>query len=131
MDVTRRTDYAIRIMLALARAGAGPLSVRDLAERQGVPYAFARSIQRDLVSAGLVVSRRGAQGGILLARPADAITLLDVVEAIQGRVSCAVCVSDPAWCDRMGGCSVHRVWQEVDRLTSEYLGGKSLASLLG
>lgn len=131
MEITRRTDYAIRILLALARSNGEPVSVRELAENQNVPYAFARGIQRELVSAGLVESRRGATGGIRLARPAQDITLLDVVTAMQGPVSSAVCTKDAEWCRLMGGCTVHGVWREVDEMTSAYLGSKSLAGLVG
>ena len=130
MEVTRRTDYAIRILLELARVGGGPLSVRELAESQGVPYAFARGIQRELVAAGLVESRRGASGGITLARPADEVTLLDIANAMQGDVSCSVCSRDPKWCSRMSECEVHKVWREVDSKVAEVLGAKSLAGLL-
>jgi Rrf2 family protein len=130
VGVSRRTDYAIRILLELARSDGAPVSVRALAESQDVPYAFARGIQRELVSARLVESRRGAQGGILLARPAEQISLLDVVEAMQGPPSCSVCTSDPGWCKRIGGCSVHGIWSEADKMVSEYLGTKSLAGLI-
>ena len=131
MEVSRRTDYAIRILLELARSNGTPVSVRALAESQGVPYAFARGIQRELVAARLVESRQGAHGGIFLARPADTISLLDVVEATQGAPSCSVCTSDPGWCQRMGDCAIHGVWSEADRMVSEYLGSKSLAGLIG
>lgn len=130
MEVTRRTDYAIRILLELARVGGGPLSVRELAERQGVPYAFARGIQRELVSAGLVTTRRGAHGGVVLARSADEITLRDIANAMQGDVSCSVCSRDPKWCDRMSDCQVHQVWREVDSMVGDLLATKSLAGLL-
>jgi Rrf2 family protein len=131
VEVSRRTDYAIRILLELARSDGAPVSVRSLAETQGVPYAFARGIQRELVAAELVESRQGAHGGIFLARPAESVTLLDVVRAMQGPPSCSVCTSDPGWCARVGGCSVHGVWSEADRMVSEYLGSKSLAGLIG
>ncbi|NTU71415.1 MAG: Rrf2 family transcriptional regulator [Coriobacteriia bacterium] len=130
MEVTRRTDYAIRILLELARCDGGPLSVRELAERQDVPYAFARGIQRELGAAGLIESRRGARGGILLSRPADKITLRDVADAMQGDVSCSVCSRDANWCDRMSECEVHKVWREVDTMVGDYLSTKSLAGLL-
>ena len=130
MEVTRRTDYAIRILLELARVGGGPVSVRELADTQGVPYAFARGIQRELLAAGLVESRRGVSGGILLARPASQITLLDIADAMQGDVSCSVCSRDPKWCSRMSECEVHGVWREVDLQVREILGTKSLAGLL-
>jgi len=130
VEVSRRTDYAIRILLELARSDGEPLSVRALAETQDVPYAFARGIQRELVASGLVESRRGAHGGIFLARPAEMISLLEVVEAMQGAPSCSVCTSDPGWCKRVGGCAVHGVWSEADKLVSDYLGTRSLAGLI-
>jgi Rrf2 family protein len=117
-------------MLELVRHhGEGPLSVRKLAETQGVPYAFARGIQRELVSAGLVKTHRGAKGGLVLARDPKGLTLLDVVAAIQGTSGCSVCTSDPDWCDRMGGCPVHSVWNEVDRLVYGFLGRQDLVGL--
>lgn len=130
VEVSRRTDYAIRILLELARSDGAPVSVRALAETQDVPYAFARGIQRELVASGLVESRQGAHGGIFLARPAERISLLDVVVAMQGTPSCSVCTSDPGWCKRVGGCAVHGVWGEADKMVSEYLGTKSLAGLI-
>jgi Rrf2 family protein len=130
VEVTRRTDYAIRILLELAREGGGPLSVRELAERQGVPYAFARGIQRELVASHLVIAKRGARGGILLARPSAEITLQDIAVAMQDDVSCSVCSRDPKWCDRMSDCEVHQVWREVDSMVGTYLSTKSLAGLL-
>ncbi len=131
MEITRRSDYAIRMMLALAQAGDEcPVSVRTLAERQDVPYAFARAVQRDLSAAGLVNASRGASGGLCIARPADEISLLDVVTATQGASSIAVCANEPGWCDRSAACAVHRVWQDADKLVSDYLGTKTLGGLL-
>jgi Rrf2 family protein len=131
VEITRRTDYAIRLMLALAEAGGGPVSVRERAERQQVPYAFARGIQRELVAAGLATTTRGATGGLSLARPASEITLLDVIEAVEGPIALNICTADPDWCQRMGACSVHQVWRGADDLVKEYFGSKSLAGLVG
>jgi len=131
VEVTRRTDYAIRLLIELASAGGGPLSVRELAERGEVPYSFARGIQRDLLAAGLVESRRGAKGGIVLARPAEEITLLDALDATQPSSSCSVCTRDPGWCSRKNVCEVHKVWSEVDTLVRDTLGNRSIAGLVG
>jgi Rrf2 family protein len=129
VEITRRTDYGIRLLLELARTGDGPVSARELAQRQGVPYAFARAVQRDLHAAGLVETVRGAKGGAVLARsPAD-ITLLDAVRATQGTPSIAVCSNDPDWCGRSGSCAVHRVWCGADAMLRDYLGSKTLAGL--
>jgi Rrf2 family protein len=130
VEITRRTDYAIRLMLALAEAGGGPVSVRELAEKQAVPYAFARGIQRDLVSAGLATTKRGVSGGLCLARPAEDISLLDVIEAVEGPIALNTCTADPDWCQRMGACSVHEVWRGADVLVKQYFGSKSLAGLV-
>jgi len=130
VEVSRRTDYAIRILLELARSDGTPVSIRTIAERQEVPYAFARGIGSELVSAGLAESRRGVSGGLVLARDAADISLLDVIDAMQGGVSCAVCTHDKQWCARMGGCAVHAVWNGADELMREYLGSKSLRGLI-
>ena len=129
MEITRRTDYSIRMLQELVRCGGGPVSVRELAERQHVPYAFARAVQRDLVGAGFITTVRGAKGGAVLARDADTITLYDVVTAMQGAPSVAVCAHDPAWCEFSGGCAVHTVWCEADEMLRAFLGSKTLAGL--
>jgi Rrf2 family protein len=130
VDITRKSDYAIRMMTALAVADTGcPVSVRELAEQQNVPYAFARSVARDLVAAGFVAATRGTAGGLCLARPAADITLLQIVEAIQGRMTIAVCTNEPAWCARSGRCSTHGVWEEADAAVRGLLARKTLAGL--
>src|SRR5512139_2215361 len=78
VDISARTEYAVRAMLALARAQAdavGPLSVDTLAQRQDLPRKFLESIVADLRTAGLVVSTRGARGGYTLARPASRVSV--------------------------------------------------------
>ena len=104
--------------------------LRSLADSQQVPYAFARGIQRDLVASGLVSSHRGTYGGIKLARDPSSVSLLDVVEVMQGGVSCSVCTNDPGWCGRMNLCDLHRVWEGADDVLRAYLADKTLASLV-
>ncbi len=130
MDITRRTDYAIRMLMALASEEDCPISVRVLAEKDAVPYAFARAVQRDLVAADIVTATRGAAGGLCLSRPAADITLLDIVTATQGPPSVAVCSKDPAWCGRSGSCTAHRVWCEADSMFRTFLGSKTLEGLV-
>lgn len=130
MEITRRTDYAIRMLLELTRSGGGPLSVRQLAERQGVPYAFARAVQRDLLEHEFITTVRGARGGAVLAKNPAEVSLLDVVTAIQGVPSVAVCAHDPSWCGYAGSCTVHRVWCETDEMLRNHLGSKTLAGLI-
>jgi len=119
------------MVLELARRGGRrPVSVRQLADMGAVPYAFARSVARDLSSAGLVVAHRGVAGGLTLARGPGEITLLDILEATQGPIAVSVCVRDHAWCDRMGSCAVHDVWEQAGKLLEQYLASKDIASLV-
>ncbi len=87
MDISARTDYAVRAMLMLAaaqREGAGPVSVETLAQRQELPRRFLEAIVADLRGAGLVTSTRGARGGYTLARDAAAVSLGEVFRAVDG-----------------------------------------------
>ncbi len=130
MEISRRTDYAIRIIDALAESDGKPLSVRAAAKMQDVPYAFARSIQHDLVLSGLVASKRGASGGMVLARPADELTLLDIIESVQGPIGVAVCAREKDWCPRDKTCPFHKIWQGADDLMRDYLASVSMQEII-
>ena len=87
VDISARTEYAVRAMLALAQAqaaGDGPLSVEVLARQQDLPRKFLEAIVADLRTADLVVSTRGARGGYTLERAASEISLGDVFRAVDG-----------------------------------------------
>ena len=85
MDISAKTDYAIRALLAIAsEPGARPVSVEELARRQELPRKFLEAILGDLRRGGLVVSQRGPSGGYLLAQPPEALTLGDVFRVVGG-----------------------------------------------
>ena len=110
-DLTKRADYAIRTVLALARAAPGePLSVRRVANEQRIPERFLSQVMRDLVRARLVEGTVGRSGGYRLAKPAMAISLLEVVEAVEGDSHRRVCVLRGGPCALDGVCDVHRVF---------------------
>lgn len=129
MDVTRRCDYACRILQAAYNNGEAYMSVSGIAEQEGIPYAFARSIQHDLVKSGLIRTVRGARGGLVLNCDPTTTTMLDVLEAIQGPVSVSACVLNPESCERQSSCLYNRVWQGADRLLNDYFSSITLASL--
>jgi Rrf2 family protein len=81
--ITAKADYAVRAAVELAAAGE-MVTAEHIAEAQGIPLNFLENILRDLRRAGLVESRRGQAGGYVLARAADAITLADVIRAVEG-----------------------------------------------
>jgi Rrf2 family protein len=130
MEISRRTDYAIRLIAALLQNGDQPLSVREAATKQDVPYAFARSIQHDLVRSGILTSLRGAQGGMLLAIDPRELTLYRLIEVVQGPVSVAICATDKDWCAREKGCMFHKVWDEVNGILKDYLTSVTIKELI-
>jgi Rrf2 family protein len=118
LELTRRGDYAVRTMLALA-AGEGDateaarrpwVSARRIAEQMAIPARFLPHVLRDLARAGLVEGRTGRAGGYRLARPPSAITLLEVVEAAEGTDGPAICVLRGGPCRPDGRCAVHDVF---------------------
>jgi len=84
MRVSAKADYAIRATVELAASGDGPVKGDRLAKAQEIPPNFLENILVDLRNAGLVASKRGAEGGYWLARPAGEITLADVIRAVDG-----------------------------------------------
>ena len=129
MDVTRRCDYACRILQAAYRNGEAYMSVSEIADQQGIPYAFARSIQHDLVKSGLIKTVRGARGGLVLDCDPSSTTMLAVLESIPGPVSISACVLDPTCCERQAGCDYNKVWQGADRLLNAYFSSITLEEL--
>ncbi len=86
MHISAKADYAARALVELAGDAARPLTCEAIASSQGVPFRFLKSVVGDLRRAGLVRSQRGCEGGYWLGRPAEEITLLDVVRAVDGEV---------------------------------------------
>lgn len=134
VDISARTDYAVRAMLILARAqldDAGPTSVDALARTQDLPRKFLEAIVADLRVAGLVRSTRGARGGYLLARPADAIAVGDVFRAVDGPLA-EVRGLRPHETEYEGVAQhLPTVWVAVRVALREVLDDTSLADVLG
>ena len=87
MRVSARTDYALRAGAELAGAEDGPLKGERIADAQDIPLPFLEHILSELKHAGIVRARRGRQGGYWLARPSDAITVADVIRAVEGPIA--------------------------------------------
>lgn len=129
MAITWRTDYAIRLLYELARLEPGRrATVRELSGVAGVPYDYARGIAANLVTAGLLLSRRGVHGGVELAREAERITLLDIFRAMDEPASIALCTGEGSLCERDTTCPLHQViWAELDARIEGYLDATTLA----
>lgn len=129
--VSTRGDYACRALLSLALRGdsSGPTSVRDIAERTGLPQPYLEQILLALKGAGLVRSKRGVGGGYVLARPPDDIRLSEIISAVDGPITLGDFGEPHAdgACDHEGQCVLHSVWKETGEHMKRRLDGYTLA----
>jgi len=130
MELTKRGDYAVRAMLALARLPEGRLlSVRRIAEEMTIPVRFLPHVMGDLAAAGLVEATTGRAGGYRLARPAGDVSLLDVVEAVEGDSRRRSCVLRGGPCGLDGHCDVHDAFFAAQDVMLRELARARLADL--
>lgn len=112
MHVTRQADYAVRAVLYLAQRGPGVRTpTRQIARAQNIPLTFLAKIVAQLSAAGVLHAARGARGGVTLARPAKEISLLEVVEAIDGPLALNECTLETDCCPLGDDCPVRGVWR--------------------
>ncbi len=130
MKITRRTDYAIHLLADLSENPDKPLGLRTLAERHGVTYAFARTVQQGLLKAGIVTTARGINGGIKLARPLQDITLLEVFEAAQDPLDKAFSTKDSPWCNCESSCVSEDMWVSTRDVLGRHLSGIHLHRII-
>lgn len=122
MQVTREGDYGIRSVLYLARQPFKKVSfVNEISEEYKIPRSFLAKILQKLVKAKIVRSYRGVKGGFSLARQAKDISVLDVLEAIEGKTAMNVCLMDKKKCDFSKQCPIHPVWITAQSRVTETL----------
>lgn len=126
--ITTRSRYGLRLLIELAdRAGSAPIDLGSVARNQDIPELYLSKLAATLKAAGVLRSERGAKGGYRLARRPEDISILSVVEALEGRSSLLECTDDPAICARSGECRTLPVWSGLDKAINDYLRGVSLA----
>jgi len=113
MQITRETDYAMRCVLYLTKQNSGIVMVDAIAREMATPKSFLAKILQKLTRAGIVRSFRGVKGGFQLNRKPSEITLLDVIEAVEGTVTLNACTVDSSICSFSGTCGVHKVWVKI------------------
>jgi Rrf2 family protein len=140
MKISTRGEYGLRALMELGMAPDKGLSLRDIAQRQHISLDYLEQIVSTLKAAGLVRSRRGAQGGYLLARPAAQITVYDALLALEGPLEPMMCLSpvdaapgtasQDAACLASGNCAVQEVWREMQEAVEAVLKRLTLAELV-
>lgn len=133
MSVSSKCYYAIRAIYALAdQAGPGPVKIAEIAERERIPIRFLEVILGQLKGGGFVVSRRGAEGGYRLARPAEQITVGDIMRFVDGPIAPVDCVSQsrPRECQFHGECHFFGFWGRVRQAISDVVDQTTFDDLL-
>jgi len=131
MRITREGDYGIRSVLYLARQPYKKISfVHEISDDYKIPRSFLAKILQKLVKAKIVRSYRGVKGGFSLARPPKEVSVLEVLEAIEGKMSLNLCVPDKKRCGFSKQCPTHFLWANVQNKVIEMLDRTSFDDLV-
>ena len=130
MQITRATDYAVRVMIHLASLPHGS-RVRhlELSQATGVSVHFLSKVLQQLVRSGVIRSQRGSGGGFSLAVAPERVSLLNIVEAMEGPVHLNQCLEEGPSCERKSWCPAHRIWADAQTAVVQTLGAATIASL--
>ncbi len=124
LKVSRKIEYALRAVIHLAAMTPGTVvPFREIARAREIPQDFLAKILKTLVDAGIVRSLRGARGGYRLGRPAGEISVLDVIEAVEGPIQINVCLNQTgrSICGQSPGCTMYDVWRDAqDKMLEVY-----------
>jgi Rrf2 family protein len=118
LRLSKKADYALIAMRHLAvRPDEGDSSTREIAEQYDIPVELLAKVLQRLVRQGLVTSHQGTRGGYHLSRPATAISVADVIEAIDGPFTVTACSTDEENCEQYSKCSVRDpLWRIKERI---------------
>ncbi len=132
MNITSKGRYALRVMLDLAQHPEdGYISLKTVAERQGISMKYLESIVGSLKKAELLDSSRGKEGGYRLSRDPAAYTVEEILRSIEDNLAPVSCIKDGSiQCDRADACLTLPMWKELDDITNAYLKTVSLEDLI-
>lgn len=131
MKISTKGRYALRLMLDLAlHTGSGPISLRDVAQRQGLSDKYLEQIVTPLGRAGLVKSIRGAGGGYLLTRAPAEYTVGEILRTLEGSLAPVACAEEGVCCDQRDTCVTVEVWEQIYQAVSQVVDHITLQDLV-
>lgn len=131
MQITRAAEYGVLGLMHLGRlSGGGVAMIDEVSRAEKVPKSFLAKIFQDLGRAGLVRSSRGARGGFCLSKPPQEITILEIIEAIEGRIMFQRCRLDKPDCEHVGGCALCGLFERAQDGVKEALTRTTLRDLI-
>ncbi len=133
MRLTAKSEYGLLAMIELAcRYGEGPASAREIAERRGIPARFLEQLFVALRRGDLVTAVRGARGGFVLARAPHEISVLEIVESLEGPLTSSVCDAERGdQCMKSASCAAAPVWQRATNALRDVFAATTLDELAG
>jgi len=130
MKLSRRTDYALRAVTYLSvRQGNGACSIAEIAAMEKIPREFTAKVLKELCRTGFIRSRLGPHGGYRLAKPPDQMTVLEIMEALDGPLAINDCLAEPQFCGKTPGCRMHRLFRRVNDSMKEILSKTTVADI--
>ncbi|MCC7376426.1 MAG: Rrf2 family transcriptional regulator [Verrucomicrobiales bacterium] len=130
MHISRAGEYGVLGLLYLVRQSPGqPVMIDAVSRDEGIPKSFLAKIFQDLAKAGVLRSQRGAGGGFLLARLPEQITILEIIEAIDGRIALQRCLGEVPECEKKEGCALCGLFELAQDRLKEVFAQTSLAEL--
>ncbi|MEA3454852.1 MAG: Rrf2 family transcriptional regulator [Candidatus Caldatribacteriota bacterium] len=130
MRLSTRARYGTRLMLELAlNFNKGTIFLKDIAEKEEISEKYLSHLVIPLKSSGLISSSRGAHGGYRLAKSPPQITLKEIVQTLEGGISCVECVKNPSVCHRASKCATRSIWKKLDEKIADELSSVTLEDL--
>jgi Rrf2 family protein len=126
----KNTDYAVRALIELAVCGGGYISSRSIADRQGLPYQFLRSITQELIKHGLVESKEGVKGGLKLIKDPKQIKIIDVIRIFQGDIGLSDCLFRKKLCRNRSTCVLRKEIGRIESLVEKEFGKLTIQGLI-
>ncbi len=131
MKISTKGRYGLRILIDIAaNRSQKPRMIKQIAQNQGISQKYVSRLVLDLRNAGFIKSIRGINGGYVLAKSANSISILEVIEAMEGKLSIVDCVLNPDCCGRCDECPARTAWKATNDAMRNALGWITLASVI-
>ena len=131
LRLSTKGQYGVRAMYEIARGyGRGPITIKEISERQDVSVAYLEQILNTLRKAGIITSVKGPGGGYILARDPDSISIGAILRELEGPVAITSCLDPKEGCMRVEGCVTHLLWKSLGENIEAFLDKMTLQDLL-
>jgi Rrf2 family protein len=129
--LTKHTDYAVRALISLGMKSGSWVSAKAVSAEQAIPYQFLRRILQELIKKGLVLSKEGAGGGVMLGKDPDTIRVRDVIEIFQGQVQVSECMFRKQLCSNRANCVLRHEIMRIEQLVNDEFSKVTVGKLIG